>query len=497
MERNVHAALHWPPGSIRTDEPMAAAIDPAPVPAELTGPQPVDAYIRRALAENRNVQSARSNVLAMKERIPQVTALDDPMVQNTIWPFPSNGPQYSLMGYGPYTMMISQQFPWFGTLALRGQAAEQDVKIALFELATAQLEAVSEVKRSYYELYYNQRAEAILQDNRKLASDFVEITRARYTTGNTSQQDVLRAEVTVTELDRELVTVAQGVAEARAALAQQLHVSPEADLRTLPEVTIGTVPAEVERLYRLAVAARPELQGRLAAVARDERNVELARKNYYPNIDVGLNYMLMTRENNPSPLADGRDNFDFTVGFNLPVYRGKLDAGVREAQARAVADAKRYDADRDRTYREVKELLAQARARRDIIELFRTSILPKSEQALKVATSDYSTGELEFVSLITAWREVLQVQLQIARMESELGGTLAQLERVVGCQLNENPPRDAPPPLSATEQPPSPPPADSTSPFGNGPGRPKPGGPDAERTREAEGAADPPQAQPR
>src|SRR5690606_34729518 len=139
------------------------------------------------------------------------------------WPFPSNDPQFSLMGYMPYELMISQQFPWFGTLKLRGQAAEQDVKIALFELAAAQLDVVSRVKRAYYALYFNQRAEAILSESRGLAEDLVESAQFRYETGNTTQQDVLRAQNLVTDVDGELVTVRQELAAARAALARQLH----------------------------------------------------------------------------------------------------------------------------------------------------------------------------------------------------------------------------------------------------------------------------------
>jgi outer membrane protein TolC len=472
VERNLQGASPRPPGSVHSDAPMAVALDPAPAPPELTGEQPVDAYIRRALAENRGVQAARFNVLAMKERIPQVTALDDPMVQNTVWPFPMNAPQYSLMGYNPYQMMVSQQFPWFGTLRLRGEAAEQEVKVALMELAAAQLEVVAEVKRAYYNLYFSQRSEQILGENRKLAADFVEIARVRYKTGNTSQQDVLRAENVVTDVDSELVTARQGIAEARAALARQLHVSPEADLRALPTLPIADVPAQVERLYRLAVSARPELQGRLAEIARDTREVELARKKYYPNIDLGLNYMMMTREDNPSPMADGRDNIGLTIGFNLPVYRGKLQAGVREAEARAVANSRLYDDLRDETYEEVKSLLAEAKSRRDIIDLFRSGYLPRSRQALEIAASDYKAGNLDFLTLVTAWRELLQVELQIARFESELGRALAQLERVVGCQLNENPPA----PASATTVPdstPPPPPADAPGPFGQDADKPR------------------------
>ena len=444
VERNLHFAAHHPPESLRLDEPMAAALDPAPTPPELLGPRPVDVFIRRALCENRMVQAARYNVLAMKARIPQVTALDDPVAANTIYPIVAVGPQYSLMGYNPYNLMLSQQFPWFGTLRLRGEAAEQDVKVALAELAAAQLDAVANVKRTYYDLHYSERAEAILLDNRKLASDFVTIARSRYAGGNSTQQDVLRAEVAVADLDRELIRIRQGIAEARSDLAQQLHVSPEAELRTLPEISTEAVPQEVDRLYRLAAAARPELKGRLAAIARDAKAVELARKRFYPNYTLGLSYMDMEKTNAQTPkTAGGFPNVGLFVGFNLPVYQSKYRAGVCEAQARAVADAKLYDAERDSANREVKNLLTQARAGQDVLGLFRGSILPRARQALEAAASDYKNGNVDYVTLITAWREVLQVQLQIAQVEAELRKSLASLERAVGAQINANPPAPA------------------------------------------------------
>ena len=145
-----------------------------------------------------------------------------------------------------------------------------------------------------------------------------------------------------------------------------------------------------------------------------------------------------------SPMADGRDNVGLIVGFNLPIYRRKLAAGVCEAQARAVADARRYDDLRDETYEEVKEFFVEARARRELVTLFRDVYLPRSEQALELAATDYQSGDQDFLTLVTAWRELLQVRLQVARLESELGRALAALERVVGVQLNAHPPAPRP-----------------------------------------------------
>jgi outer membrane protein TolC len=464
VERNVHAAAHRPPSSIHPDEPMASVLEPGQAPPELVGPQPVDLYIRRALAENRTIQAARYNVMALKARIPQVTSLDDPVVSNTIYPIPSVAPQYSIMGYNPYNLLLAQQFPWFGTLRLRGLAAEQDAQVALYELCAAQLDAAAAVKRAYYDLHFNERSERILLDNRRLAEDYLQIAKARYETTNAGLQDVLQAEVVIRDLDRELVRVRQGVAAARADLAQQLHVSPDAELRTLPEAPLSDVPAQLDRLYRLAAAARPELQGRLAAIVRDERAVELARKRYYPNITVGLSFMDMSRGNAVSATASGTPNVGLFVGFNLPVYHNKLEAGVVEAQARALADTRLYEAERDSAYRDVKDLFTQAQAQRSILGYFQTGILPKAEQALETVTSGYETRIVDFRTLITAWREVLQIRLQIAQVESELGKALASLERAVGAEINAHPPANPTVP-EAAPTPPSPP--ASPGPFRN------------------------------
>lgn len=444
---------------------MSAASHPITHSPELSGPQPVDTTIRRALAENRMVQAARFNVLALRYRIPQVTALDDPVVSNTYFPSAANGLQ-TADGFMPWNLLVAQQFPWFGTLPLRGLAAEQDVQVALAELCAAQLDVVESVKRAYYELGYNERAEQVLLDNRAVVLDFQEIARIRFETGQASQQDVLSAEVALSDIDRELIAARQGIASAQAELAEQLHVDPDSNLRTLPGTPVGDVPAQLDRLYALASASRPELRGRLSAVARDATAVELARKRYKPNVTLGVNYGLMTSTGAMAPMAEGNDNLGLFLGFNVPIYHTKNDAAVREAQARAVADARLYEAERDATFRAIRDLFTQVQTQRATLELFRGQILPRASQALEVSGSDYESGDVDFLTLLTAWREVLQIELQVAQYESLLGQTLASLERAVGLELNANPPTppDSSPPLAA-EPAISPPPPVDPSPF--------------------------------
>ncbi len=273
VERTGFAA-HPPTGT-------AVASGPETIPSELTGPQPVDAYILRALAENRTVQAAYHNVQSLKYRIPQVTALEDPVASNTVFPIPSVAPQYSLMGYNPYNLTIAQQFPWFGTLRLRGEVAAKDVQIALAELAAAQLDTIAAVKRAYYDLYSNQKTAEILADSRTILEDFRTVAASRLKTGG-SEQDVIKAEVLLSELDRDLATYQQGTSTARAAMARQIHVNPESDVRTLLQVTLADVPAEVDPLYQLAMAARPDSAGAWSRSLATRRRSSSPRSGRFP-----------------------------------------------------------------------------------------------------------------------------------------------------------------------------------------------------------------------
>jgi outer membrane protein TolC len=398
-------------------------------------------FIRRSLAENRTVQAAYHNVESLRYRIPQVTALDDPVAANTIFPIPNIAPQYSLMGYNPYNLTLVQQFPWFGTLRLRGEVADRDVQVALAELAAAQLDAITAVKRAYYDLHSAEKTAESLSETRKLLEHFHAIARSRLALGGT-QQDVIRAETLINELDRTLAGNEQEIASARAALARQIHVSPDSDLGTLPELTLDTVPVATDRLYELAAAARPELRGRLEAVARDQKAIELARKRFYPNLTLGLTYMDMTKNGAVTPLtASGSPNIGLFVGFNLPVYHKKYTAGVHEAQERALADTKLYEAQRDETNSDIKDFFTQARVQQDVLNLLRDGILPRTRRTLDLAKRDYENQNVDIATVLSAEREVLQVQIQVAQVEAELGKALASLERAVGCQINDPTPR--------------------------------------------------------
>ncbi|GIX05092.1 MAG: hypothetical protein KatS3mg114_0961 [Planctomycetaceae bacterium] len=435
VSRSVHQAGYSP-------VPTATAV--SPVNYEFTGPQPVEVFLQYALSQNAGVQVARKRIDAAAMRVPQAASLKDPMLDVTGYPFYPNVPQ-TASGRMTVDMMVSQEVPWFGKLDTQAAAVEAEVNAARAQLAAAELKTIEEVKRAYYELYYFQKAIRVVQQDRKILADLIEVANALYVTGKTSQQDVLRLQAELSNVDGELIRMEQMRVAAQADLARLMHISPETPLEAVAEISDAAAPYDLAALYQQAIRDRPELHAMLAEINRDQRMVERARLEYYPDVTFKFGWGEMTTSRAVAPSADGIDNLAVGLGVNLPIYRGRLKAAVREAEATAVASAREYDQMKDETQRDVKQLFTQALSQRDTDALFRESIIPKTQQALDVAVRGYQVGETEFADLIANWRELLRFHVTQLQLEAQYRQTLASLERVVG-GLPTAPPSEIPPP---------------------------------------------------
>ena len=441
-EQNIHQVLHHQvshvPELIQTD-------------AEVEGEHSLGFYVQMALGQNPEILAAQRAINASSAVIPQVVSLDDPMLVDTLQPFDNYSVQ-TAAGRAPNTLSLSQKFPWFGKLDARGQVAEQEVQIAMTRLAQAELKVTEDVRLAYYEMQFSQRAIAITDEDAALLRDLLKIAEARYRTGAASQQDVLRAQVELNRIDDRLITLRRQLRQSQADLAKVLHTSPESNLLATSDVEIPSVPEQIEQLYQMAAECRPELQERFYAMQKSQRARNVAELNYFPDITAGLGWQAVTTNDAISPVSNGNDNLMMTVGVSLPIWRDKLDAGVREWEQRSLENARRYESTLDDTFRMIRRLTVQIDAIHQQLDLFKGSMIPKTEQALRVSTADYRVNKVDFQQLLDNWSDLLMFHLQVARLEASLVQTLASLERVVGCEL-----ASAPTPL------PMPEPADETA----------------------------------
>jgi outer membrane protein TolC len=431
-----------------------------PVAPDLAGERPVDEYVRFALSQNPQIQAQRKRVDAAAQRVPQAASLEDPTFEVMGFPF-ENYAQQTAGGRMQANLTLAQEVPWFGKLDKQAEAAEAEVDMARAELTAAELEIVEQVKRAYYELYYVQRAIEITGHSRELAESFARIADTKFRTAQVSQQDLLRAELEISNIDTELVRLRQEQQSAQARLARLMHVSPETPVRALTVLPPEQIPQDLNRLYSQAIAARPELHAQLAAVRRDRYATDLARLQYFPDVRFALGYGPMTTSGALAPTADGVDNVSLGFMANLPIYHGRLRAGVHEAESNVVASAREYDNLRDQTQEEIKDLFAQATSQQELLRLFIDEIVPKADQTLQVSITAYEANDIDFLQLIDNWQQLLRYQLMQQQLEAQLRQTLATLERTVGGTLPVDPvlmpgPDAQPEPAPAANEPANP-----------------------------------------
>ncbi len=416
----------------------AAGEDALPAPAGVPNAQvavtvqPVDYFVGLALAQHPSIQAARQRVSAEVNRIPQARALPDPMFNNTFWPIHEQSLQTAAGRVGNQ-MSLSQAIPWPEKLRTKAAIVSQEVQIAQAEVDRIEREITESVRLAYYEVWFATRAIAIIEETKDLIDDLTKVAEARYRSGGT-QQDVLRARLESDRLEDQLVGLAKQKQVAQADLAALVQQPVTLLAEASDELGLADVPQQLDELIELAEQCNPNLKGLAWEIQRDRQKHRLACMQKYPDLQIGLNWGLVSDDHKVlSRVANGQDQINFNVGTTLPIWRDKINAGVREAANRTSSTTKRLDAERDALYGKLRRLLAQADAFTEQRNIYEKRIIPRTEDTLKLSIADYRGKRTDFFSLIETYRELLMFETQLARINASLAGTVAQIERAVGC----------------------------------------------------------------
>jgi len=120
------------------------------------------------------------------------------------------------------------------------------------------------------------------------------------------------------------------------------------------------------------------------------------------------------------------------VGLSLPIWRGKLHAGVAEAQAmRAVSEADLRAMTR-MIEGEAAVAVSQLQAARDRQSAISADVLPRARMAIDPAVAGYTAGRLPLVSVIEAVQALWLVQADLIAADTQLGLAWARLGRAIG-----------------------------------------------------------------
>jgi cobalt-zinc-cadmium efflux system outer membrane protein len=404
--------------------PQASA-EPLPEEAGL------DDYIRIALRDNSGIRRAIRQLQVLGYQVPQVTSLDDPMIN--IIP-PTGDMLETAAGMMGGAVSVAEKVPFPGKLSARGRIAEATVRMALDSLADTRLSTVAQVQKAYYNYYLADVSIQITRQSEQLLRQIHEVAAGRYKAGAATQQDVLRAEVELYSLQNELITREQERATARAQLNALMNRAVEAPLPLPRTFELAAVQWKLPQAMERAAAANPRLARLQQQIKRDVETVTLARLNYFPDLTVGYSYTFIS-SSGISPVRTGDDAWSLAFGLNLPIWWQRLRARVLEGNAQTLASVEEYTELRNQLFFQLEDTLVKIDTQYRQALLYRDLIVPRAWQTVEVSTSTYQAGSLEFTALIDNWRKWLDFSLGYHRALAELEQRFADLQQLIGVRV--------------------------------------------------------------
>ena len=287
---------------------------------------PLSALLNEAVQNNPDILAARRAWQAATQVPSQVSTMPDPQV--TVQQFSVGSPRpfagFSNSDFAYIGIGVSQDLPFPGKLKLKREAAERDAAAARDRLESGTRSILQQVKEAYFQLAYIQQTLEVLDRNGKLLAQIEKIADARYRVGQGSQQEVLKAQLEKTKLQRELAHHHEIMQTQQALLRKLLNRTAESPDVTTENLVETPLSFTIDDLLARVRTENPQVAVQQETINRQSLQVEMARKDRYP--DFSVQYMWQ------HTAEQFHDYYMVSVSARIPIYRRrKLNPEMTQA----------------------------------------------------------------------------------------------------------------------------------------------------------------------
>jgi outer membrane protein TolC len=385
-------------------------------------------YRLHAALNNPGLEALYLDWQAALQRIPQARALPEPRFSYSEFLVEVEtrvGPQERKFG-------LKQNFPWFGTLSLRGEIEEETARVAWQNLLAAQLALDFQVRQNHADFYYLARSVVVTGENIQLLRRLESVARQKLAVGEDNHPDLIRLQIEIGRLEDRLKTLE----DQQRPLSARLNALLGRLASTLipwPEAleAAGEFPSD-EELFQFVEQNNPELVSLQHRMRRSELGKKLAGKAYYPDFSLGVETVETGSAVAPNTRGSGDDPWMVTFSVEVPIWYSSYRASEREADARWRSAQRRHLDTRNRLRSDLELALYNRRDALRRVSLHQNTLIPKSEQSIRATEAAYRAGRSDFFSLIDAQRVLLKFQLAVERANADRFKSDASIDRLVG-----------------------------------------------------------------
>lgn len=395
---------------------------------ESFGSDALNALVAQALENNPDLARAKATLERAQYQLKAVKGAFFPHIsldlgaRRTRSPGANAGGNFPSQLFSVYTGQVSVSYlpDVFGLnrLVMRDQQAQVDVVQS--RLAAAKLSVIGNVVTTTLNLAaLNAQVAAIhrtVEDQEKVLG----FARTRYQLGAASQFDVLAQQSQLASSQARLTQLQQSHDKVLHLLATYLGEFPsQANGLAIPELASLHLPAVLPvSLPSTLVQNRPDVRAAEAQLRAANAKVGEAVARMYPRIQLTADY---GRGSNSIGSFFNFSNrlWDLAAGLTLPLFEGgTLRAQKHAAQAGYRAVLASYKKTVLESFRSVADVLRALQHDAATLDA-RARAMSSAQQALRLAETQYKTGDIDYASLLSSQTQVEQARVALVQSRAQ------------------------------------------------------------------------------
>jgi outer membrane protein TolC len=389
--------------------------------------------LAEAEKNNPQIEAARQGWQAAKQVPTQVSTLPNPQFNlqqvNVGSPRPFAG--YTNSDFAYLGIGVSQDIPYPGKLRLKGEIAKREADVSQQQIESVRRAVLADIKGTYFQLAYLSKTLAILEEDGELLKQMEQAADARYRSGMGTQQDILQAQLQKTKLLREIAMHHLQVGKLEAQLKQLLNrsqESPDIESADLLETPLVQTYAD---LLAAARVQNPEIARAQKMIERQSLQVDLARKDFYPDFNV----QYMWQRTDP---AQFRAYYMLSVGIKVPIYRSrKQRPELAQAESEKLRAGSELQAQSQQVASELRAQYVIVQQTSELLKIHREGLSPQARSEFQSGLAAYQSNKQDFQALLTAFLDVLHLDEDYWQNVAEYETAIARLEQLTGLSLHE------------------------------------------------------------
>jgi cobalt-zinc-cadmium efflux system outer membrane protein len=413
---------------------LIASFSPAfdAVGAMISMPTGLEKLALQALQNNEELQSLEENVQALRAEAPFAGSLENPRLSLGLANIPVDTFNLDQEAMTQKQIFISQKIPWFGKLDLAEQAAELAAVEQYSLFRGKQLETIRKLSQFWYDLDFIERSLETNHHLEEMVTQILRVAETRYATGKGLLQDILAAQVQISTLLDERISLESRKRLLNSNIGEMLN-SEQLFQRNDP---VDAPPDIIEildskKLTMEALEKNPFIHARKIALQKAGVKVKLAEKEYSPDMDFRVGYG--QREDDPVSGNSRADFFSASVTLSLPLWQSKRQDSKFNAMEKRYSAAQKALSSYQKTLpHRVDALVTEITASLENHKLFLTTLTLQAEQLAQSSLAAYSVGKVDFDTMLGARIKTLKYQLQSQKYRYQALKKMAELEELTG-----------------------------------------------------------------